>query len=122
MPEPRFLLDADMPRSSAEVVRKHGFDVKDVRDIGMGNAKDGEIMECARSEGRVVITRDREFGNTLRYPKHPGVVILRLPYTHTSSEINERLDRFLSAVDAEKLPGAVTVVEVKRFRRRKIQE
>jgi len=32
MPRPKFLLDADMPRSSAAAIRSLGFDVQDVRD------------------------------------------------------------------------------------------
>jgi len=43
----KFLLDADMPRSSAEVIRSFGYDVEDVRDIGLGSAKDREIIEYA---------------------------------------------------------------------------
>jgi len=41
----KFLLDADMPRSSAEVIRSLGYEVEDVRDIGLGAAKDREIIE-----------------------------------------------------------------------------
>jgi predicted nuclease of predicted toxin-antitoxin system len=47
MPEPKFLLDADMPKSSAEAVRALGFDVKDVRDVGLRYAKDVEIIKYA---------------------------------------------------------------------------
>jgi hypothetical protein len=36
----KFLLDADMPRSSAELIRSFGHDVEDVRDIGLGEAKE----------------------------------------------------------------------------------
>ncbi len=43
----QFLLDADMPRSSAGVLRTIGFEVEDVRDIGMRAAKDREIIEYA---------------------------------------------------------------------------
>ena len=45
MPEIKFLLDADMPRSSAGVIKSCGYEVEDVRDIGMGSAKDKEIIE-----------------------------------------------------------------------------
>jgi len=41
----RFLLDADMPRSSAKVIKNLGYDVEDVRDIGLGAAKDEEINQ-----------------------------------------------------------------------------
>jgi len=69
MPEAKFLLDADMPlldadmpRSSADVIRSFGFDVEDVRDIGLGSAKDKEILEYALNKGRIIVTRDTDFG------------------------------------------------------------
>jgi hypothetical protein len=40
MPDPRFLLDANMPRSSAGLLRSLGYDVEDVRDIGMKSRRD----------------------------------------------------------------------------------
>jgi predicted nuclease of predicted toxin-antitoxin system len=43
----KFLLDADIPKSSAEVIRSLGFEIEDVRDIGMRAAKDREIMDYA---------------------------------------------------------------------------
>ena len=54
----KFLLDADMPRSSAEVIRSTGYDVEDVRNIGMGAAKDREIIEYALENERTIVTRD----------------------------------------------------------------
>ena len=66
MLKPRFLLDADMPRSSAEVIRSMGFDVQDVRDLGMRYAKDQEIIDYALDKDRVVITRDLDYGEILR--------------------------------------------------------
>ena len=35
MLEPKFLIDANMPRSSTEVMRSFGYDVEDVKEIGM---------------------------------------------------------------------------------------
>lgn len=36
----RFLIDADLPRSAGEVVRRHGHEAVDTRDIGLRSAKD----------------------------------------------------------------------------------
>jgi len=94
----KFLLDADMPRSSAELIRSIGYEVEDVRDIGMRAAKDREIIEYALKNNRIIITRDTDFGEVLRYPEHPGAIILRLPYAPTSKDINERLEEFFKAV------------------------
>ncbi|MEA2004257.1 MAG: DUF5615 family PIN-like protein [archaeon] len=49
-------MDADMPRSSAEVIRSTGYDVEDVRDIGMGVAKDRKIIEYALENERIIVT------------------------------------------------------------------
>ena len=35
-----FLVDADLPRSAADVVRRYGYDAVDVRDIGLRHADD----------------------------------------------------------------------------------
>ncbi len=82
----KFLLDADMPRSSAQVIRSLGFDVEDVRDIGMRAAKDREIIEYALKNKRIFVTKDTDFGEILRYPEHPGAIIFRLRYAFTSED------------------------------------
>jgi predicted nuclease of predicted toxin-antitoxin system len=98
-----------MPRSSAEVIRSFGFDVEDVRDIGMGSAKDREIIEYALRNNKIIVTRDTDFGEILRYPEHPGAIILRLPYTSTAMEINRRLRNFPASVSAEDIRNAITI-------------
>ena len=62
-----------------------------MRDIGLSSVKDREIIEYALKNGLIIVTRDTDFGEVLRYPKHPGAIILRLPYTFTAKQINEKL-------------------------------
>ncbi len=115
-----FLLDEDMPKSSAEKIEKFGHSVKDVREIGLRGASDHEIIEWARSNDKIIITRDTDFGDVLRYPEHSGALILRLPYTFTAEKINDRLQKFLSQIDNKKLKNAVTILEIDQYRRREI--
>jgi len=117
----KFLMDADMPRSSAQVIRNMGFDVDDVRDIGMRAAKDREIIEYALINKRIIVTRDTDFGEVLRYPKHPGAIILRLPYTFTAIEINRRLEEFFKSVREDDIRETITIVELSRYRRRSLK-
>jgi len=114
----KFLLDADMPRSSAEVIRSTGYDVEDVRDIGMGAAKDREIIEYALENERTIVTRDTDFGEILRYPEHPGGIIFRLPYTFRAEELNRVLKEFLGTVGENEIKNAIIIVELGRYRRR----
>jgi len=53
----RFLLDADIPRSSAQVLRKLRYEVIDVRDINLGNATDEEIIKYAKENNFILVTR-----------------------------------------------------------------
>lgn len=117
----KFLLDADMPRSSARVVRTFGFEVEDVRDINMGSAKDIEIIEYALKKGEIIITRDTDFGEVLRYPEHPGAIIFRLPYTFTAKEINDRLRIFLESVSEQEIVNSIVIVELDKYRKRPIK-
>jgi len=96
--------------------------VEDVRDIGMRAAKDREIIEYALKNNRIIITRDTDFGEVLRYPEHPGAIILRLPYAPTSKDINERLEEFFKAVRTEELTGAIIIVELSRYRKRPLKK
>lgn len=118
MPDLKFLLDADMPISSAKVIRSFGYDVEDVRDIGMRAATDQEIIHYALQNKRIIVTKDTDFGEILRYPSHPGAIIFRLPYTYTSKELNKTLADFLNSVDDSKLANAIIIVELGRYRRR----
>lgn len=117
----KFLLDADMPKSSAQVIQNLGFEIEDVRDIGMRAAKDREIMDYAFKNNKIIITRDLDFGEVLRYPQHPGAIILRLPYGFTSKEINERLREFFMSINEKDLIGAIMIVELSRYRRRSLR-
>lgn len=120
MPDPGFLLDASIPRSSARPFEQRGFDVEDVRDVGLGGATDDEIVAYARDDERIVVARDTDFGSVLRHPNHPGAIIVRLASTATADRIHDRLDAFLEAIPEKKLTGAVLVVEADRYRRREI--
>jgi len=118
----KILLDADMPRSSIRIIRSLGFDAEDVRDIGMGRAKDKEIIEYALNNSRIIVTRDTDFGEILRYPKHPGAIILRLPNTFTTKEVNKKLKEFLSSVSENEIRNAIIIVEISRYRRRELTD
>ena len=44
----RFLIDANMPRSAAELLKHYNHEAADVRDIGMGAALDSDIAIYAQ--------------------------------------------------------------------------
>jgi len=54
----RFLIDANMPRSAAELLKRYSHEALDVREIGMGGAADSDISEYAQQNGLAIVTRD----------------------------------------------------------------
>ncbi len=117
----RFLIDADLPRSSNDVVRRHGHEVLDVRDIGLGSAKDPSIVHYAQTEGLCLITGDYDFADIRNYPpdQYAGIVVLHLPRTATATYINQLLDSFLEQAELlTQLPGKLAIVEPGRIRLR----
>ena len=89
----KFLLDEDLPRSSAQPIRKLSHEVLDVRDCGLRGKSDDEVFEFAQKEGAIIFTADLGFGNLLRYPvgSHNGIVIVHLPNELSSAEVNRQI-------------------------------
>ena len=115
----KFLIDADCPRSIGTILKKLGHQTTDIRDI-KPSASDNEIYSLIQKESFILITRDTDFSNILRYPLYPrcGIVLLRL---HLSSidEIIDILKNLLTRVPPKDLMGSLTVVRKGRFRIRK---
>jgi predicted nuclease of predicted toxin-antitoxin system len=115
----RFLIDADLPRSLSDVVRRHGHEAIDVRDIGLGSAKDPGIAWHAQAQKLCLITGDYDFADIRNYPpdQYAGLVVLNLPRTATASYINQLLDSFLEQTELlDQLPGRLAIVEPGRIR------
>jgi len=75
----RILADENLPSASVAVLRAAGVDVIAVADVDPGTA-DINVLERARSEGRALITFDRDFGELIyqkSYPSPPAVIFLR---------------------------------------------
>lgn len=75
----KFLVDVGVGRKVEKWLSENGYDVKSVRDINP-KANDSDILQLAVSEGRMVITMDKDFGELVYNSQklHSGVLILRL--------------------------------------------
>ena len=73
-------LDENLPDSFAVVLRDGGHDVAFARNEGLAGADDVRLLQAAASEGRALVTLDKDFTNILRHPPAAtaGVIVLRL--------------------------------------------
>jgi hypothetical protein len=114
-----FLVDASLPRATGDLIRAHGHQATDVRDIGMGTARDQDIAEHARINQLAIISIDRDFGNVVQYPPadYHGLVVIRPPDGATIARILSLAERFLTdGKVVANLTGRLVVVEPGRIR------
>lgn len=118
----KFVLDANIPYSSLRVFEELNLEAIHVTDIGLGGASDAEILSYATKKSGIVVTKDKDFGTLVVFSKLPayGIVILRLPFSFKADQINIALKNFLKTVDLKKLHKSITIVELGRYRIRKL--
>ncbi len=116
-----FLVDASLPRPTADLIRALGHVATDVRDIGMTAATDREIADHARGNQLSIITRDQDFGNILDYPPNDyfGIVVVQAPHGATRAIVLNLVESFLQQTAIiQQLAGRLAIVETGRIRLR----
>jgi predicted nuclease of predicted toxin-antitoxin system len=115
----RFLVDANMPRSTLDVLARLGHDAEFARDSGLANASDSQIAARAHASTAAILTRDVDFADVRHYPPadYQGIVVLRLPDDATAQSIVNLLERFLKQTElSRQLPGHLVILEPDRVR------
>lgn len=115
----RFLIDADLPRSTKGLLQRYSHDAVDVRDIGLGSAADVDIARYAQAQSLCVLTGDFDFADIRTYPPAAfhGLVVLNVPPYTTASFILSLLEEFLKQTQVvDHLAGKLAIVESGRVR------
>lgn len=110
------LIDENMPRSLASQISALGFNVQDVRDVGLKGRPDTEVMAAAVALDALIVTRDRGFANVKNWNESftAGVIFVNLPDDTPASTVNARIVELLSQRLPTSLLGAVPSVELRR--------
>jgi predicted nuclease of predicted toxin-antitoxin system len=115
----RFLLDQDVYAITARFLVDAGHDVVLVAQLGLSQASDEEILRTSQNENRILVTRDRDYGNLVFVRAiGTGVIYLRILPT-TINSIHGELARILKTYSEVEISGAFIVVEPDGHRFRK---
>ena len=117
----KFVIDEDIPRSTGIILKENGYDILDIRDHGLRGEKDEKIYEFAQENGAVVLTGDRGFGNTQRFPlgEHNGIVVTNFPNEMPTSMINQQLLVRLKYISEDDYKGNVIIIDPLKIRIRR---
>lgn len=102
---------------TVQFLRHLGHDAIRATERLPATAADEEILELARTDGRVLVTQDLDFGALLAASgaRAPSVVTLRLALPHVEA-VNRVLAATLSAAETALTQGAIVSAEDQRVR------
>jgi len=117
----KLLLDQGLPLSAAALLRDAGINTIHVGEIGMAEADDGEIIQRAREEERVVATLDADFHTLLVLDEatSPSVIRIRIERLRAPA-LTELLLMVIAECDEELKQGVAITVEPRRIRVRRL--
>ncbi len=117
----KFLLDQDVYALTERFLREQKYDVVTASELGLSRADDIDLLRLAGEQGRIFITRDRDYGNLVFVQNvGSGVIYLRILPTEMNDVHNE-LKKVIESYSEEELAKSFIVVEKNRYRIRRVE-
>jgi predicted nuclease of predicted toxin-antitoxin system len=105
VPEVRFQLDEHMPNGLAVALRQRGIDVLTAAEAGLRGRPDAEYLARGRSEGRVVVTQDRDFFRLHRLDTAHAGIAYCAQGARSIAQMADALELLHAALDASEMVG-----------------
>ena len=107
----KFLLDQDVYANTGRFLNALGHDVVRAAELGLSQSTDEELLLAAQARTRLLVTRDRDYGN-LVFVKgiRAGVIYLRM-LPSTRGTVHSELQRVLKTYSEQELQQMFVVIE-----------
>jgi predicted nuclease of predicted toxin-antitoxin system len=117
----KFLLDQDVYALTARFLTAQGHDVVTASQLGLSRAQDIDLLKRSADDGRIFVTRDRDYGNLVFvHSAGSGVIYLRM-LPSTMEAVHVEMKKVLETYSETELTKAFVVVEENRHRIRRIK-
>jgi predicted nuclease of predicted toxin-antitoxin system len=115
----KFLADQCVYSSTVRFLIGLGHDVVSASQLGLAQANDAVLLLTAQSQGRILITRDRDYGALVFVQgSGAGVIYLRIS-PMTVNAVHAELERVLKLYDEQDLLSSFVVIEPGQHRIRR---
>lgn len=117
----KFLIDMPVTPEAVAHLQAAGHDSVHASTIGLSSAADSQVLEVARTQGRIVVTADLDFPQLLAVQNvdAPGIILFR-GGSYSDKEMLKLLDRVLAEPKSLELQYSITVINRDRIRRRRL--
>lgn len=117
----RFLADMGISPLTVRRLQAAGHDAVHVADLRFHRATDPEIVRLARSESRIVITHDLDYGTIMAASGEstPSLIIFRLANMHPD-QVSRYMDLIIERHATALESGVILVVTERRIRIRRL--
>jgi predicted nuclease of predicted toxin-antitoxin system len=111
-------LDENLGAMGAVLLKAAEFDVVTVADQNLLSTPDADLVRICATEGRCLVTLDRDFSDPLRYPpsRYAGVIVIRLPGRFRLALLERALALVVEASKQTDVRGRLWIAEVDRIR------
>jgi len=117
----KLLLDQDVYALTERFLREQGYDVITASELGLSRAADIDLLKTAGEQGRVFVTRDRNYGNLVFVHSAGSGVIYLWILPSTIDDVHAELKKVLETYSEAELATSFVVVEKNRHCIRKIE-
>ena len=117
----KFLTDQDVYATTVRFLNSLGHEVVSVAQLGLAQADDAVLLRVADEQGRLFVTRDRDFGRLVFLERSgSGVIYLRI-VPSIQMLVHAELERVLTLYSEEELREAFLIIEPGRHRIRRLR-
>jgi predicted nuclease of predicted toxin-antitoxin system len=118
----KLLLDNNVSERLIGLLAPAGWDVVHVRALGLHAAKDSVVLDIARSQSRVLVSADTDFGALLAASRatSPSVVLVRRLVGRRTEELAGILLANLGVVSSDLEAGSIVTIEAESLRIRRL--
>ena len=108
----RFKVDENLPKGVEQILQETGHEATTVLNQKMGGDADGRLAAIRKSENRILLTLDTDFGNILAYPPsdYPGIIVIRTK-DQSKPTVLDIVRRIAAAMEKESPQGKLWIVE-----------
>jgi len=113
-------VDENLSPLVADALRAWGFEVFEIRQLGLRGADDTIVFDIAQNLGAALVTADKGFGDVRRFATgmHYGIIIVRVVGS-PERQINALRRAILTDLKGQDIKGVLVVVTERKTRIRR---